>query len=100
MQSTSCRFGVADIQADLQPSPDGQMPDRCRSDQLVRQGILICTDNDWSRICAAEEFESTIDLTSKVLRRFDYFAGSNSEHTRAIAGSFDAASIEVTMRKP
>ena len=36
----------------------------------------------------------------KVLRRFDYFAGSNSEHTRRIAGSFDAASIEVTMRKP
>ncbi|MBE9552166.1 MAG: hypothetical protein IMF05_01755, partial [Proteobacteria bacterium] len=38
------------------------------------------------------------DIT--VLRRFDYFAGSNSEHTRKIAGSFDAASIEITMRKP
>jgi len=36
----------------------------------------------------------------KVLRRFDYFAGSNSEHTRKIAGSFNAASIEITMRKP
>lgn len=38
------------------------------------------------------------DIT--VLRRFDYFAGSSSEHTRKIAGSFDAASIEITMRKP
>lgn len=38
------------------------------------------------------------DIT--VLRRFDYFAASNSAHTRKIAGSFDAASIEVTMRKP
>ena len=38
------------------------------------------------------------DIT--LLRRFDYFAGSSSEHTRKIAGSFDAAAIEVTMRKP
>jgi ubiquinone/menaquinone biosynthesis C-methylase UbiE len=38
------------------------------------------------------------DIT--VLRRFDYFAGSSSEATRKVAGGFDAASIEITMRKP
>ena len=36
----------------------------------------------------------------KVLRRFDYFAGSSSEHTRKIASGFNAASIEIAMRKP
>lgn len=36
----------------------------------------------------------------RVLRRFDYFAGSSSEATRRVAGSFNAASIEITMRKP
>jgi arsenite methyltransferase len=38
------------------------------------------------------------DIT--LLRRFDYFAGSSSEATRKVAGSFNAASIEITMRKP
>ena len=35
----------------------------------------------------------------EILRRFDYFAGSSSEHTRKIAAGFDAHSIELTMRK-
>lgn len=35
----------------------------------------------------------------RVLRRFDYFAGSSSEATRKVAASFNAASIEIAMRK-
>lgn len=38
------------------------------------------------------------DIT--ILRRFDYFAGSSSEATRKVAASFDAVSIEISMRKP
>ncbi|MBT5309153.1 MAG: methyltransferase domain-containing protein [Rhodospirillaceae bacterium] len=34
-----------------------------------------------------------------VLRRFDYFAGSNSEKTRDIATGFKAHTVELTMRK-
>jgi ubiquinone/menaquinone biosynthesis C-methylase UbiE len=68
-----------------------------------------CRDNPqlWAECVVGASLEdSYLDLFAKsgltdikVLRRFDYFAGSNSEHTRKIAGSFDAASIEVTMRK-
>jgi len=36
----------------------------------------------------------------RVLRRFDYFAGSSSASTRKIAAGFNAASIEIAMRKP
>lgn len=36
----------------------------------------------------------------RVLRRFDYFAGSSSEATRRVAAGFNAAAIEIAMRKP
>lgn len=36
----------------------------------------------------------------RVLRRFDYFAGSSSEATRKVAAGFNAAAIEVVMGKP
>ena len=35
----------------------------------------------------------------RVLRRFDYFAGSSSEATRKVAAGFNAAAIEVVMGK-
>lgn len=35
----------------------------------------------------------------RVLRRFDYFAGSSSASTRKVAAGFNAASIEIAMRK-
>jgi ubiquinone/menaquinone biosynthesis C-methylase UbiE len=74
-----------------------QISDECRSNPQL-----------WAECVVGASLEdSYLDLFAKagltdikVLRRFDYFAGSNSEHTRKIAGSFDAASIEVTMRKP
>ena len=85
------RVQIADI---VVASP---ISDECRSNPEL-----------WAECVVGASLEdSYLDLFAKagltdikVLRRFDYFAGSNSEHTRAIAGSFDAASIEVTMRKP
>lgn len=61
----------------------------------------------WAECVVGASLEDQyIDLFAKsglveieVLRRFDYFAGSSSEHTRKIAGSFDAHSIELAMRK-
>ena len=85
------RVQIADI---VVASP---ISDQCRSNpQLWAECVVGASlENQYLDLFARA---GLTDIT--LLRRFDYFAGSSSEHTRKIAGSFDAAAIEVTMRKP
>jgi len=85
------RVQIADI---VVASP---ISDECRSNpQLWAECVVGASLEDQYLELFAQA--GLTDIT--VLRRFDYFAGSSSEQTRQVAGSFDAASIEVTMRKP
>lgn len=84
------RAQVADI---VVGSP---ISDECRSNpQLWAECVVGASLQD--QYLELFEKAGLTDIT--LLRRFDYFAGSSSEATRNIAGSFNAASIEITMRK-
>lgn len=85
------RVQIADI---VVGSP---ISDECRSNPQLWAECVVGASLQEQYLELFEKAGLT-DIT--LLRRFDYFAGSSSEATRKVAGSFNAASIEITMRKP
>jgi ubiquinone/menaquinone biosynthesis C-methylase UbiE len=84
------RVQIADI---VVGSP---ISDECRSNpQLWAECVVGASLQDQYLDLFARAGLTDITL----LRRFDYFEGSSSEATRKVAGSFNAAAIEITMRK-
>lgn len=85
------RVQIADI---VVGSP---ISEECRSDpQLWAECVVGASLEDQYLAMFAEAGLTDI----RVLRRFDYFAGSSSEATRKVAAGFNAASVEIAMRKP
>lgn len=85
------RVQIADI---VVGSP---ISDECRSNPQLWAECVVGASLQEQYLALFEKAGLT-DIT--LLRRFDYFAGSSSEATRKVAGSFNAAAIEITMRKP
>ncbi len=85
------RVQIADI---VVGSP---ISDECRSNPQLWAECVVGASLQEQYLALFEKAGLT-DIT--LLRRFDYFAGSSSQATRKVAGSFNAAAIEITMRKP
>lgn len=85
------RVQIADI---VVGTPIG---DACKSDPELWAECVVGAELESTYLTLFEEagFQDV-----KVLRHFDYFAGSASEATRKVAGGFNACSIELSMMKP